>query len=119
VARTLKYSNPEVEYPAGMRAELCQTAVYILNSTAISFEKDKTLYEMWLGKKPRIKHFRVIGSVCYAHIPVSRRRKMDKKAVKGYLIGYDGEERYRIYIQEQHRVILSRGGCLSRETEEL
>jgi len=33
---------------------------------------------------------------------------MDKKAVQGYLIGYDGDERYRIYIKNQHKVILSR-----------
>jgi len=31
-----KKSNLEVEYPAGMWAELCQTAVYILNRTAKS-----------------------------------------------------------------------------------
>jgi transposase InsO family protein len=105
-ARTLKYSNPEVEYPAGIWAELCQTAVYILNRTGKSSEEDKTPWEVWTGKKPRIKHLRVIGSVCYSHIPASIRRKMDKKAVRGYLIGYDGDERYRIYIKEQHKVIL-------------
>lgn len=33
---------------------------------------------------------------------------MDKKAQKGYLVGYDGDERYRIYIIEEHKVILSR-----------
>ena len=33
---------------------------------------------------------------------------MDKKAIQSYLIGYDGDERYRIYIKEQHKVILSR-----------
>ena len=108
MARTLKYSNPDVEYPPGMWAELCQTAVYILNRTAKSSEENKTPWEVWTGKKPRIKHFRVIGSVCYAHIPKNRRHKMDKKAVKGYLVGYDGEEHYRIYIKEQHGVILSR-----------
>jgi transposase InsO family protein len=108
MARTLKYSNSEVEYPAGMWAELCQTAVYILNRTSRSSEEDKTPFEVWTGRKPRIKHLRVIGSVCYVHVPASKRRKMDKKAIQGYLVGYDGDERYRIYIKEQHKVILSR-----------
>jgi hypothetical protein len=33
---------------------------------------------------------------------------MDKKAKKGYLIGYDGDERYRVYIKEERSVIVSR-----------
>ena len=117
MARTLKYSKPDVEYPAGMWAELCQTAVYILNRTAKSSEEDKTPMEVWTGKKPRIRHLRVIGSVCYAHIPDCRRHKMDKKAVKGYLVGYDGDERYRIYIKKQHRVILSRDVVFQEKSE--
>ena len=107
MARTLKYSNSEVEYPAGLWAELCQTAVYVLNRTAKSSE-DKSPFEAWTGKKPNIKHLRVIGSVCYVHIPDCKRRKMDKKAIQGYLIGYDGDERYGIYIKNQYKVILSR-----------
>ncbi|GFW24359.1 uncharacterized protein TNCV_606051 [Trichonephila clavipes] len=33
---------------------------------------------------------------------------MDKKAIQGYLVGYDGDERYRIWLKKEHRVILSR-----------
>ena len=33
---------------------------------------------------------------------------MDKKAVKAYLVGYDGDERYRLYVKEQHKFIFSR-----------
>jgi len=68
MARTLKYSNSEVEYPACLWAELCPTAVYVLNRTGKSSE-DKSPFEAWTGKKPNIKHPDVIGSVYYAHIP--------------------------------------------------
>lgn len=51
---------------------------------------------------------RIIGSICYAHIPVQKRIKMDKKATKGYLGGYVGGERCRIYINETRTVICSR-----------
>lgn len=108
MARTLKYSNPEVIYPEGIWAELVNTAVYILNRTGKSSIDGVSPYELWLGKKPRTKHLRIIGSKCYAHIPSQKRRKMDKKAVKGHLIGYDGDERFRIWIKEDHKVILSR-----------
>lgn len=33
---------------------------------------------------------------------------MDEKAVKSYLIGYDCDERYRIWIKEERKVVLSR-----------
>jgi hypothetical protein len=108
MARTLKYSNPDIDFPPAMWAELCNTAVYILNRTGKSSVEEKSPWEIWTGKKPRIKHLRIVGSVCFVHIPDCKRRKMDKKAVKGFLVGYDGDERYRVYIKEEHKVILSR-----------
>ena len=33
---------------------------------------------------------------------------MDEKAIKGYRIGYKNDERYRIYVKEEHKVIISR-----------
>lgn len=108
MARTFKYTNPEVDFPPAIWAELVNSAIYTLNRTGKSSVEDTSPYELWLKKKPRLKHLRVIGSTCYAHIPVQKRRKMDKKATKGYLVGYDGDERYRIWVKEEHRVYLSR-----------
>ncbi|GBM63102.1 hypothetical protein AVEN_68553-1 [Araneus ventricosus] len=51
---------------------------------------------------------RIVGSSCYAQIPNQKRRKMDKKTLKGYLLGYDCDERYRIWIKETNNVICSR-----------
>jgi hypothetical protein len=108
MARTLKYSNEEVNFPAFLWAEFISTSIYILNRTGKSSVPNLSPYELWMGKKPRIQHMRIIGSVCYAHVPVQKRRKMDKKATKGYLLGYDGDERYRIYVKETSTVICSR-----------
>lgn len=33
---------------------------------------------------------------------------MDRKVQRGYLVGYDWEERYRVYIPEDSRDLLSR-----------
>ncbi|GFT42873.1 retrovirus-related Pol polyprotein from transposon TNT 1-94 [Trichonephila clavipes] len=108
MARTLKYSNPEVSFPAAIWAELVNSAIYILNRTGKSSIENTSPYELWLKKKPRLKHLRIIGSPCYAHVPAQKRRKMDKKDIQGYLVGYDGDERYRIWLKKEHRVILSR-----------
>lgn len=86
MARTFKYSNSEVTFPTAIWAELVTTATYILNRTAESVN-GLSPYELWFNKKPRIKHLRIIGSWCYFHIPKETRKKMDKKAVKGILVG--------------------------------
>ncbi|GFW16771.1 retrovirus-related Pol polyprotein from transposon TNT 1-94, partial [Trichonephila clavipes] len=78
------------------------------NRTGKSSIENTSPYELWLKKKPRLKHLRIIGSPWYAHVPAQKRRKMDKKAIQGYLVGYDGDERYRIWLKKEHRVILSR-----------
>ncbi|GFX63041.1 retrovirus-related Pol polyprotein from transposon TNT 1-94 [Trichonephila clavipes] len=109
MARTLKYSNPEVSFPAAIWAELVNSAIYIQNRTGKSSIENTSPYELWLKKKPRLKHLRIIGSPCYAHVPAQKRRKMDKRRPsKGTFVGYDGDERYRIWLKKEHRVILSR-----------
>ncbi|GBN00353.1 Retrovirus-related Pol polyprotein from transposon TNT 1-94 [Araneus ventricosus] len=108
MARTLKYSNPDVEFPPALWAELINTLVYILKRTGKSSVKNVSPYELWTGKEPRIKHLRIIGFVCYAHIRKQRRRKMDNKATKAFLIGYDGDEKYHLWVQESNTVIYSR-----------
>lgn len=108
MARTFKYSNSEVVFPDALWGEFVTSAIYILNRTGKSLVENKSPFEVWFNKKPRINHLRIIGSLCYAHIPDQKRQKMDKKAIKGFLVGYDGNERYRIYVREERKVILSR-----------
>lgn len=89
--------------PQSLWAEFINSAVYILNRTSNSGIPTKSPYELWFGKKPNIKHLRIIGSECYAHIPKGKRRKMEKKAVKGKLVGYEFGG-YRIWTQGKNIV---------------
>jgi hypothetical protein len=85
MARTLMYANKEAEFPEEIWGELIKTAVYILNRTGKSKEEGKSPYELWIKNKPRLKHFRIIGAPCYAHILKQRRTKMDKKSCQRVL----------------------------------
>lgn len=59
-------------------------------------------------RKLKLKHLYVlIGSKCYADMPVQKQRKMEQKAIKGALVGYDYDEHCRIWLKEQNTVILS------------
>ncbi|GAB0098710.1 uncharacterized protein DMENIID0001_144840 [Sergentomyia squamirostris] len=57
-----KSSNNGVNFPRAMWAELAMTSVYILNRTGKSSIDGVSPYELWMKKKPRIKHLRIIGS---------------------------------------------------------
>ncbi|GBM68473.1 hypothetical protein AVEN_6442-1 [Araneus ventricosus] len=87
---------------------MISTYLYIFNRTGKSSLPNVSPYELWMDTKPRIRRMRIVRSSCYAHIPNQKRRKMDKKALKGYLLGYDGDERYQICIKETNNVICSR-----------
>jgi len=41
---------------------------------------DKVPEEIWSGRKPSISHLKVFGSICYKHIPDSRRKKLEDKS---------------------------------------
>jgi hypothetical protein len=81
------YANKEAEFPEEVWGELIETAVYILNRTEKSKEEGKTPYELLIKKKPRLKHFRIIGAPCYVHIPKQIGTKMDKKSCQRILSG--------------------------------
>ena len=86
------------ELPKFLWAEAVSTAVYVLNHTTHSSRKNlKTAYEAWTNRKPNLEHIRVFGSTAYMHVPKRLRRKLDDKAKKTILVGYQGESSNYIY----------------------
>lgn len=113
-ARTLLHAH--VEFPKVLWAEMVNTATYILNRTGVSPVDMKSPHELWFEKNPAIKHLRVIGTTCYAHVPDQKRRKLDKKSVKCVLIGYDGDDCYRVWHEDTKAVMRSRDVKFEKET---
>ncbi|KAI8435453.1 hypothetical protein MSG28_003756 [Choristoneura fumiferana] len=93
-ARTMMHAHEEL--PLATWAELINTAAYVLNRSGPTPENGKSPFELWFKKKPAISHLKIIGCECYAHIPQQKRAKLSKKAEKCILIGYDGDEGYRL-----------------------
>lgn len=104
-ARSMLHSRGNL--PQSLWAVLTNSSVYILNRTGNSGDKDKTPYELWFAKKPYIKNLRIIGCECFVHTPKQKRRKMDCKATKGILVGYDYGG-YRIWIPGRGTLVRSR-----------
>ena len=58
----------------------------------------KIPYELWRGKKPVVKYFRIFGSDCYILRDCENFKKFDAKSDKGIFLGYSTSSRaYRVY----------------------
>lgn len=68
--------------PRSLWAEGMKCASYVINRTPLSPNNMKSPYELMFGEKPSVKYFKVFGSVCYVHVPESKRTKLDAKAKK-------------------------------------
>eukprot|EP00253_Pinus_taeda_P036422 PITA_36422 len=78
-------------------AEAIHTTVYLRNKSPTASLDGITPYEAWFGFKPRVKHLRVFGSVCYALVPKEKRTKLDSRSLKCTMIGYSNEKKgYRL-----------------------
>jgi hypothetical protein len=70
-------------------AKTVQCAIYVQNRCPHASLEDKTPQEAWSGRKPTVSHFRIFGSVAYAHVLDQRRTKLEDKSKKFVFIGYD------------------------------
>ncbi|KAK3880875.1 hypothetical protein Pcinc_014673 [Petrolisthes cinctipes] len=90
-------------------AEALSTACYLKNRSPARALKGKTPCQALMGKKPTVHHLRVLGCVCYAHVPKDERRKLDPKSVKCIFLGYGSEVKgYRLFDLEKKRILNSR-----------
>jgi hypothetical protein len=76
--------------PEAFYADAQLTACYIHNRV-IHSNATKTPFELLFNRKPDISHLRVFGSVCYAHVPIEQRNKLEPSGVKCRFIGYDDD----------------------------
>ena len=74
------------------------TSCHIGNRIFFRVGIKKTAYEIWNGKKPRVKYFRVFGSKCYILNDRENLGKFDVKSDEGIFLGYSTTSRaYRIF----------------------
>lgn len=97
-ARTLIHSkNLSLDLWAGG----VNTATFVRNRSGTSSIKGKTPYELWHQKEADFNYFQTFGTEAFVHIPKQKRRKWDKKAEEGIMVGYgDGVNGYRIFFPD-------------------
>jgi hypothetical protein len=92
--------------PKSFWAEALNTAVYITNRSPTAVLGGETPYQVLFGKKAQLDHLRSFGCRAYAHYYDHERQKLDPKAWRGIMLGYDDYNRrvYRIYDPDTKKV---------------
>lgn len=95
--------------PKGFWAKAVATTVYDFNRTTSTTNREKTPYELWYGKAPKIDHLKVFGSISYACVPTELRRKFDDKSIKCIFVGYAKiAKSYKLYDPISKRTVINR-----------
>jgi hypothetical protein len=92
-----------------LRAEACNTTVYIQNRSPHKILGEKTPKETISRLNPVIGHLRIFGCQFYIHVPVEKRTKLEPSRQKGIFVGYNETSKaYRIFIPVQQKKVVSR-----------
>jgi len=60
---------------------------------------NKTLEELFTGKKLEVSHLIIFGCLVYVHVPKEKRSKLDPSRKNGIFVGYsDSSKGYRVHF---------------------
>ena len=74
--------------PATFWGEAAFTVVTILNQANVRVNNTQTPHELWYGKTPTVKYFKVFGRKCYIKRTDEKLGKFEPRADEGILLGY-------------------------------
>lgn len=88
--------------------EAVGTAIHILNRGYLRANCDKTPFELWFGRTPSVKHFRVFGSKCYIKRVNDTLGKFDARSDEGIFLGYSPTKKaFRCYNLKTRKIVES------------
>ncbi|PKI43689.1 hypothetical protein CRG98_035920 [Punica granatum] len=94
------------DLPILMWGYALQTTCYLLNRIP-SKSVSTTPYEIWNGRTPSLKHFKIWG--CPAFIKKQKTDKLETRSEKGRFVGYPSDSLgYYFYFPTEQRVVISR-----------
>ena len=94
------------ELPIFFWGHALEIAIIILNRVP-SISVSSTPYEIWRGKKPNLKYFKIWG--CSAYVKRNFGHKLDTRADKYLFVGYPKDSiGYLFYHPTEQKVFVSR-----------
>nr|ABA92101.2 retrotransposon protein, putative, Ty1-copia subclass [Oryza sativa Japonica Group] len=73
--------------PKAWWGESLLTSNHVLNRVP-NRNKDKTPYEIWIGRKPSLSYLRTWGCLAKVNVPITKKRKLGHKTVDCVFLGY-------------------------------
>ena len=96
------------QIPQNFWGEAMNTSCHIGNRIFFRVGTNKTAYEIWNGKKPRIKYFRMFGSKWYILNDRENLGKFYAKSDEGIFLGYSTtSQAYRVFNKRTKIVMKS------------
>jgi hypothetical protein len=98
----------EEKLSIGYWREVVSTSVYILSRGQLRINSNKTPYELWFGRAPSVKYFKVFGSKCYIKMIDENLGQFDARSDEGIFLGYASTKKaYRCYNIRLHKIVES------------
>ncbi|GJU76873.1 retrovirus-related pol polyprotein from transposon TNT 1-94 [Tanacetum coccineum] len=95
VARTMLADS---KLPTTFWAEAVNTACYVKNRVLVTKPHNKTLYELFLGRKPALSFMRPFGYPITILNTIDHLGKFDEKAGEGFFVGYSTNSKaFRVF----------------------
>ena len=86
--------------------EAINTACHMVNRVYFRPRTKKTSYELWKGRKPNVKYFRIFGSTCFILKDRENVGKFDSRSDEGIFLGYSSTSKaYRVYNKRTMKVL--------------
>ena len=86
--------------------EAVNTACHMVNRVYFRPDTKKTPYELWKGRKPNVKYFRIFGSTCFILKDRENVGKFDFQSDEGIFLGYSTTSKaYRVYNKRTMKVM--------------
>jgi hypothetical protein len=95
MARSLLKSK---SVPGEFWGEAVSTTIYLLNRAPTKSLVDKTPYEAYYNRKPRVEHLRIFGCIAHVKIVTPHLQKLADRSRPMVFIGYDMNTKgYRMF----------------------
>ena len=94
------------EVARNLWGEVVNTACHMINMVYFRLGTKKTSYELWRGRKPNVKYFKIFESTCFILKDRENVGKFDSRSNEGIFLGYSSTSKaYRVYNKRIMKVI--------------
>jgi len=94
--------------PATFWGEAAFAIVTILNKANAQVNSTQTPHEIWYGKTPTVKYFKVFGSKCFIKRTDEKLGKFEPREDEGILLGYSSISKgYKFYNKRLGKIVES------------